>query len=512
MRNISLRSGVFETDEMGSTGPFGAFRDEDLRVPAIMGCTGAVLTVLVGSLTRPPSGGLFAWPLDTVRNAGVAGFLVMSVAALAVALLVIGWWAVVRVVRERPKPVRDTLWLGAWWALPFALGPAMFSRDIFSYSAQGEMVARGLNPSKAGPAALDLLGNGTNLFTQLSAPVWRHTPAPYGPLWFRLSGTIASVSGHDPWRANTLFRLVALVSVVVIAWCMLQLAHRYDVEPSRVLVLGLLNPIMLLHIVSGAHNEGLMLALMLFGLVAVAKDQRVLGVVIIGLAAAVKIPAIAAVVIVGWGWFGAEVAMRRKVWGVAIAGAISVVTLAVTSVATGLGFAWLATFNTPGQVRALGAPVASAGLIVEQITQVIGLDWSHGTIMSLVRLAGLALAAAISVVIVLRSKERVSIVSLGVLMLAVDLLGPALYPWYLIAPFVLLSYARRPWKEAVVIALTVVSAMLIKPSGAGVLYEIGGFGPWVMPMLVIAGMAWWFHTHGGVDPGPKPEVEVQPSR
>ena len=501
MQNISRGHDVVAMRRGRSNWLLGPFSDPDLRNPAITGLVAATVTVLIGSLIRPTSGRRFSWPLAFMHNGGVPKFVVMGTSAVAVATLVYAWWMIVRVVRVRAVPIVESVSLMLWWSLPFALGPALFSRDIYSYAAQGEMVARGLNPSTDGPAALNLLGTGHNVFTQLSDPIWRHTAAPYGPLWFRLSGTIVSVSGHRPELANFMFRLVAFGSVAVIAWAMVHLARRYDVEPSRVLVLGVLNPLVLMHLISGAHNEGLMMALLLLGLVWAGDGHRIVGIVLIALAAAVKIPALAGVVIVGWGWFGSDAPFRRRVWGVVIAMGLGSVALGVTSIATGLGFAWIHTFGAPGQVRALGAPVASFALVVEQITRLLGVDWSRSAITSLVRLGGLGLAAVISGAIVYRSRERVSIVSLGVLLLVVDLLGPALYPWYLLAPFALLAYGRRPWKETAIVALTVVSAMLIKPSGAGVLYEIGPFGPWVMPVIAAAGLVWWVRTHGGLDPG-----------
>ena len=82
--------------------------------------------------------------------------------------------------------------------------PPLFSRDVYSYAAQGEMVQRGLNPYVAAPSAL-----GGGPFLHLVDPLWRHAAAPYGPAWERLSGAIVDLSHHDVPVAVAGFRLVA---------------------------------------------------------------------------------------------------------------------------------------------------------------------------------------------------------------------------------------------------------------------------------------------------------------
>ena len=60
--------------------------------------------------------------------------------------------------RPRGSPqaptVRDLLLIGAVWMVPLVLGPALFSRDVYSYLAQGTIVHLGLNPYHDPPAVL----------------------------------------------------------------------------------------------------------------------------------------------------------------------------------------------------------------------------------------------------------------------------------------------------------------------------------------------------------------------
>ena len=74
--------------------------------------------------------------------------------ALGIGALVIVWLLTLSAIwtgRWR----EDVVWrLAAWWAVPFVLGPPLLSSDVYSYAAQGELLARGLDPYAAGPAAL----------------------------------------------------------------------------------------------------------------------------------------------------------------------------------------------------------------------------------------------------------------------------------------------------------------------------------------------------------------------
>ena len=76
------------------------------------------------------------------------------------------------------------------WGLPFFLGAPLFSRDLYSYVAQGQLARHGLNPYVVAPSAL---GPG-NLLSSI-ASVWRHTASPYGPLFVSVSHLGASVAG-----------------------------------------------------------------------------------------------------------------------------------------------------------------------------------------------------------------------------------------------------------------------------------------------------------------------------
>ncbi len=108
--------------------------------------------------------------------------------ALTVAWLGLGRRAQVDVLRPR------TLWIvGALWALPLFLAAPVFSRDVYSYLAQGTILHLGHNPYHDQPVILGQLGH-QHVLAAVD-PFWQHTTAPYGPLFLELVSWIVGATG-----------------------------------------------------------------------------------------------------------------------------------------------------------------------------------------------------------------------------------------------------------------------------------------------------------------------------
>ena len=148
------------------------------------------------------------------------------------------------------------------WVLPLLIAPPMYSRDVYSYLAQSEIAINGLDPYKVGPAT----GLGLDHVFTLSVPsMWRETPAPYGPLFLWLGKGISALTGDNIVLAVLCHRIVVLLGVGLIVWATPRLARRCGVAEVSALWLGAANPLLIMHLVAGIHNEALMLGLMLAG-------------------------------------------------------------------------------------------------------------------------------------------------------------------------------------------------------------------------------------------------------
>ncbi len=461
----------------------------------VVGFVGACIAVAAGSYDRPGPGRsllgerfTFGDASGVVRDAGLGVASVICMAGIGV--LSLAWVrlaAAWRATDDRPTP-GHTLGIIGVWALPFALGPALFSADIFSYAAQGQIVAAGLDPYRSTAADLPA----TSPVIDLVAPIWRDTPSPYGPLWSRLSGWAAHVGGDDPFRTVTMLRLLALASVIVIAWAAVTLAQDSR-RPAFVVLITVGNPLVLMHLISGGHNEAPMLAVLLVAFVLARRSAWVPALMLAGVATAIKAPAAVGAVALGWAMFAkadSPPSWRQRGLGLATAGAIGGGTLALVTWITGLGWGWISTLTTPGPSRAITAPVRGLGFAVAQLTGPFGHLTTRAEVVAVTGPIGVALTVGAVGAVLWWRRDSTVIELTGWLALAAVLFGPSLYPWYLIAPVVCVgltpsdrrdTYDAWRWRMIAVVSISLSAAQL--PSGASVIYLLGAVGPWASALL-----------------------------
>ncbi|ASO20001.1 polyprenol phosphomannose-dependent alpha 1,6 mannosyltransferase MptB [Actinoalloteichus hoggarensis] len=354
------------------------------------------------------------------------------------------------------------------WTLPFVVAPPMFSRDVYSYLAQSEIAARGMDPYELGPATA--LGVDDPL-TRGVTNIWRETPAPYQPLFLFLSRGITAVASDNVVAGILLHRVLALAGFALIVWALPRLARRCGVQPVYALWLGAANPLLLFHLVSGIHNEALMIGLMMAGLeIALARSVWA-GAVLISLAAMIKLPAVLAL-----GFLGAIVA-RRKGGRIPdllrVATAFTAVFVAVTvgvSMGSTLGFGWIEALSVPGSVRSWLSPVTAVSQTSAGLGILLGVGDHTDAVISLARAIGYSLAATICARLLWSAfRGRIEpLAGLGAGLGSVVLLGPVLHPWYLLwAAIPLAASSTRLRFRLTATAYSAVVALLVAPTGSG---------------------------------------------
>ncbi len=412
----------------------------------------------------------------------------LAVAYTGIAMVVLAWlWLGALAAPGRGRLVSraqlDRVLL--MWAAPLVVAPPMFSRDVYSYLAQSAMVNRGLDPYVLGPA--DALGVDHPLVRGIPT-IWRNTPAPYGPLFLSLGRPIDWIAGDDVVLGVLLHRALAMAGLVMIVWALPRLARRVGVSPVFALWLGAANPLVMFHLVSGVHNEALMIGLMLLGLELVLRGPAtgpamLAGTALITTAALVKVPAALALgFVVVWCARHRGRRLRDVAWAVAAVGGVAGATTVAIGLGTGLGFGWVGALGTPNVIRSWMSVVTEFGLLAGWIGSLLGLGDHTTSVLALARLTGLASACGVCLLLLWRCWQgRLEpLAGIGIGLGAVVLLGPVVHPWYLLwAVIPLAASATHPaFRITATVACTVLG-LVVAPTGSDFLFRA-----WVLPSAI----------------------------
>lgn len=489
--------------------------------PAVLGFV-AILAICIGaSLPSSPfkleMPGAWFFGVPSVTNGSQWG-VYFSLAAMygGLLLLIRVWWGMTRLYARRPGvPVRHLGWVFAAWSLPLLVIAPIFSRDIYSYAAQGEMVSHHMNPYLYGPFQL-----GNNSFTAPVDPLWGNAPAPYGPLFLQIDGFFARVTFHNELATVVLLRLLALAGVVLMAVCIPRLAGLYHRDKAEIFTLAILNPVTILHLVGGSHNDAIMMGLLVAGITAAKEKRPVVGLLLCSLATAIKAPAALGAVYVGWTWLGNGVPVRDRIRPLVTAGIIGVAVLGFFSYVSGLGWGWIFELGTPGVVRSWMAPTTSLAFLVTGVTHFAGIGLSLSGVLTVTRFLGVAAAVVFGVWLLFNSDRIGTLRALGLTLLAFVLLGPVDQPWYLSWGLILLAPVAAGRLRSFIIGLSMVTAFLELPGGRQLLTSLIHGDPlsialtllWVLFILTVPLSSWDGSDRVAVAPpaGDRSPVAVAP--
>ena len=196
----------------------------------------------------------------------------------------------------------------AIWAVPLLLAPPLFSRDVYTYAAQGEMVSHNINPYSYGPNVL-----GVTPFNTLADSTWSGAESPYGPTFLTVDGAVDQGSGHQILADLVLLRLLEVAGIALMVAATPMLARSLKHDPAHAVLIGAGSPLVLLALVGGEHNDALMVGLLVAGLAVAKRFGTVPGVIVCALAAGVKSPAALGVLFLGWVWAGTGASTRRRI-------------------------------------------------------------------------------------------------------------------------------------------------------------------------------------------------------
>jgi len=488
-RQLSLSSSIarLHGDERIQAAPLDNTEFVAMRRTRLFGATGTVLMGIgaLGAGARPvvqdPTFGVRLLNLPSRIQTVSLTMTTTGAVMMALAWLMLGRFTLGPRRMSRSQLDRTLL----LWMVPLLIAPPMYSKDVYSYLAQSQIARIGLNPYQVGPAP----GLGLDHVFTLSVPsLWRETPAPYGPLFLWIGRGISALTGENIVAAVLCHRIVVLIGVGLIVWATPRLARRCGVAEVSALWLGAANPLLLMHLVAGIHNEALMLGLMLTGTEISLRgiDQvrpliprpvhwprsrvdwsgwaplalLLAGTVLITLSSQVKLPGLLAL------GFSAMALAHR--WGgnfkaflsaSGLLGSLALAVMALIGWASGLGFGWLFTLGTANVVRSWMSPPTLLALGTGQVGILLGLGDHTTSVLSLTRAMGvLIIAITVSGLLLSVLRGRLHPVGgLGVALGATVLLFPVVQPWYLLWAIIpLAAWATRPRFRIAVIAVTLI--------------------------------------------------------
>ena len=451
---------------------FGEFaRGYDGR-PALLGLLGAALIALGGlgaGSTRQHDPLLESLHLSWLRFGH--GVVVSTIVLWGgVALMLAAWlWLGRRIVDGRPVSEYTMIATTGFWLAPLLLSVPLFSRDTYSYLAQGALLRDGFDPYVVGP-----IENPNSLLDNVS-PIWTTTTAPYGPAFILVAKFVTRIVGDDVVAGTMLLRLCMLPGLALLIWAAPRVARHVGANGAVALWICVLNPLVIVHLMGGVHNEMLMVGLMMAGIALTFARRHVAGAALMAVAVAVKATAILALPFMVWVWMRHLNGNRFRAFVIASAASLAtfVAVFAILSGLAGVGLGWLTALA--GSVRIINwltIPTALANL-----ASTIGGSFTavnFYAVLEVTRLVGIAIIL-VSLPLLwwrFRHDDREALQGIVWAMVVVVLFVPAALPWYYTWPLAVVSaLAQSRAAIALIAGFSTWIMVIFKPDGSHGMYS-----------------------------------------
>lgn len=163
------------------------------------------------------------------------------------------------------------------------LTPPIISQDVYSYSAYGRMFAlHDANPYVEGPVAI-----ADDPSANYVGRMWWEMPSVYGPvIQLGTSGLAWLIRDYAAYVIALKF--LATIFLWLGMWFLVDLARRFGRSPTIALVVVGWNPLVVVHIAGGGHNDIFMAVALLAALSLHLRGRENLAIVVLGLGSMVK--------------------------------------------------------------------------------------------------------------------------------------------------------------------------------------------------------------------------------
>jgi alpha-1,6-mannosyltransferase len=226
------------------------------------------------------------------RALGISRLSFDQMAALYMSLLIVIFvsyiWALILLARNG-KSLTSAFIIGA--SVAFCLWvlfiPPLLAKDLFNYASYGQTIAlHGKNPYLLAPAGFP----GAPVLKYIS---WKDAVSVYGPLFNYLAGATALIARDGAVSSIVAFKLMPFAFFVGSLFVADSLARRMHLERRAFLLAAVAwNPLVIIHLVGGGHNDTIMLFFILLGFLLYRQNRPVLAISSAVLAVLVKTTAV----------------------------------------------------------------------------------------------------------------------------------------------------------------------------------------------------------------------------
>lgn len=397
------------------------------------------------------------------------------VVTVGVGLMILAWVRLGRQTLAGNARLSELRAVVVVWTAPLLLSVPLFSRDAYSYLAQGALLRDGFDPYAVGPVA-----NPGVLLENVSS-VWTNTTCPYGPLFLLIGDGITTITGDNVVAGTMMLRIAMLPGLILMMWAIPHIASHLGGNKPVALWLAVLNPLVLIHLIGGVHNELLMVGLMVAGIALALERHHAAGIAVVTIGAAIKATAGIALPFIVWIWLiherEARLAAGRKplhpfalfMKNASLGGALFLVIFGAITVWAGVDIGWLTALAGSAKiVNWLSLPTIMAHIV----TWFTPLDLA--SVLAVTRsLCGIALL----VTLVwawwrYRQTEREAVMGILVAFVAIVVLSPAALPWYYSWPLALgAGFAMSRTTLATLAGLCAWLMLVFLPDGSIGLYN-----------------------------------------
>ncbi|MGY2129964.1 polyprenol phosphomannose-dependent alpha 1,6 mannosyltransferase MptB [Blastococcus sp. SYSU DS0617] len=433
----------------------GAVTAVILVVSALLGAAGTAYLAVAGTSLGEQLDAPDLWFRENhpaLRPVELGFETARSWSAAALGIWVVAWLLAGLAVR-RGVAVRWLLAVGVFWSVPLLIGPPLFTADPWFYTAIGAAVQNGVDPFEYGPGVL-----GDVESVRGAERFWRFSPTPYSPPFVVLLSGLSWLFDQNLLAVLAAIRVLCVAGWAVCALMVCRIAQRLGGSPAVAMWLGAINPLVLVHLVSGNHNDALMLALLLPGLLLALYDRPLLGILLCVAGAGIKATALVAVLVIGVDWAQRQEGWPARLRALALAGGLGAGAFALSVQLTGWGWGFLDNLDVPGKALESLTPTTALAF---------ALDVDDPPIDG-ARVAGVVVAVVVSLLFLTRLRSWGLVRVTSWIALTVILTGSVVWPWYLVWPTMLFAAAGVLAERLVVVAWSVLMLFTVLPGGHSV--------------------------------------------